>query len=347
MRLRPGTLVTVALSASVVGLGSLALVRTVDEATSPRGGVAPTSTPRHLAIGVSTLSLARNATDPWEPADLEEVDDFERRAGVHAGIVMWFADFAGAGFDPRQARAVARRGSVPEISWEPWDAASAKINQPTYRLKTIIDGSHDAVIRGWARGIAAYGAPVRLRFGHEMNGRWYPWAELANGNRPGEFVQAWRHVREIFAAEGASNVSWIWAPVAGTVTRELFPGEAAVDEVGVSGFNGGARLFRREWRPFETAFGPTLTAVHAMAPSKPVTLPEIASANAGGDKAEWIRELFAAVASRPYIRSLVWFNLVKETDWRIESSAAAQAAFAQGAAASATTPPGTTTPPAP
>ena len=63
-----------------------------------------------------------------------------------------------------------------------------------------------------------------------------------------------------------------------------------------------------------------------------MSLPEIASAEAGGDKAGWIAQLFAEIRRRPYIREIVWFNLDKEADWRISSSPAAQEAFADAVA---------------
>ena len=40
--------------------------------------------------------------------------------------------------------------------------------------------------------------------------------------------------------------------------------------------------------------------------------------------------MFDEIERRPYIRALVWFNLRKETDWRIESSPSARRAFADG-----------------
>jgi beta-mannanase len=287
-----------------------------------------------LALGVTTLSLARDAFRPWEPDDLGEVDAFERGARAHADVVMWFADWAHGRFDARQARAVARRGSVPEISWEPWDATvGPRRAQPRYALGRIAEGRHDAYVRRFARAVARYGGPVRLRFAQEMNGRWYPWSESANGNRRGQFVRAWRHVHGLFAAEGATNVTWIWAPVAGGLRREQYPGPAYVDVLGVSGFNGGGLLFRRQgWRSFPDAFGMTLDALHHLAPGKPVALSEIASTERGGDKAQWIREMFAEIRRRPYVRALVWFNLRKEADWRIDSSDAAREAFARGIA---------------
>jgi mannan endo-1,4-beta-mannosidase len=285
-----------------------------------------------LQLGVTTLALARNAYRPWRAADLEQVNAFEQHASHHADVVMSFADWAHtANFDAAQAAAIAARGSVPEISWEPWDASKGiRTPQPRYRLARIIRGDFDAYIRRWAESMAAYGKPVRLRFAHEMNGDWYPWAETANGNHRGEYARAWRRVHAIVDAAGARNVKWVWSPVAGTVRRELYPGSDQVDVLGVSGFNGGSKLFRGTWRSFAVAFGPTLDAVHALDARKPVELSEVASTEAGGSKAAWIRGMFAEVRRRPWIRALVWFNLRKETDWRIESSPAARRAFAEG-----------------
>jgi hypothetical protein len=44
--------------------------------------------------------------------------------------------------------------------------------------------------------------------------------------------------------------------------------------------------------------------------------------------------MWASLARRPYVTSMVWFNLVKEANWRIDSSPSAQRAFAAGARAS-------------
>ncbi len=334
VRRRAGALLSGTLLLAVAGLLAL-------QVAGPWGGGTRAGEPRpwpvpaaatapRVQLGVTTLALARNADRPWRTGDLREVNAFERQARHHVGIVMWFASWAhNKHFDALQARAVAARGSTPEITWEPWDA-SGDVDQPRYRLARIIAGDHDAYVRRWAREIAAYGGPVRLRFAQEMNGRWYPWAERANGNRPGEFVRAWRHVRAIFTAAGATNVTWVWAPVAGAARPGLFPGSDQVDVIGVSGFNGGSILFRRKWRSFARAFGPTLDFVHALDPSKPVELAEIASTETGGNKAAWIRGMLTEVQRRPYVRALVWFNLSKETDWRIESSPSARRAFADG-----------------
>lgn len=283
-------------------------------------------------LGVTTQALARNAFEEWDAGDLAEVNRFEHAARAHADIVVWFADWEhNRSFDVDQARAVAARGAIPEVSWEPWDASVGTYEkQPRYRLSTIIAGDHDALLRRWGRGLAAYGGPVRIRFAHEMNGRWYPWAERFNDNRPGEFVRAWRHVRRVLREEGATNVQWIWCPVTGQVPEDMFPGPDQVEILGLSGFNGGVTTFNRRWRPFRLAFNEALDDLHELAPDLPVELSEISSAEAGGDKAAWIGDMFEEIADRPYVRSLVWFEVVKEADWRIVSSPAATRAFAAG-----------------
>jgi beta-mannanase len=68
-----------------------------------------------------------------------------------------------------------------------------------------------------------------LRFAAEMNGDWLPWSEGVNGNRAGDYVAVWRHVRARFRHAGADNAIWVWNPIAtyegSTPLRGLFPGE--------------------------------------------------------------------------------------------------------------------------
>jgi len=327
-----GTAVSLALLLAVAVLIALQLTQSgTASAPQPWPLAAPGHTPR-VELGVTTAALARDSAQPWQSSDLTQVNSSEQGARRHADIVMWFADWAHiASFDPQQAAAVAARGSVPEVSWEPWDSTRALgTSQPSYQLSDIIDGAHDAYIKRWAGAIAAYKRPVMLRFAQEMNGGVYPWAESANGNRPGQYVSAWRHVHTIFTQAGATNVRWIWAPVTGNVQSAQYPGSSFVDVVGLSGFIGDKSVFGSPWRSFATAFGPSLDTLHTLAPEKPLSLAEIGAAQTGGDKATWIKQMFQEIQRRSYIKSIVWFNLRKEADWRIESSSAAQSAFAAG-----------------
>ena len=287
-----------------------------------------------LDLGVTTGPLARNWWRPWHASALSTVDTFEHRAGKHSAIVMWYADWKHNRLpQTAQLDAVQRRGSTPEITWEPWDASKGLYTaQPRYRLAHIIDGTFDSYIRGWARALAAWKHPVLLRFAQEMDGNWFPWADHANGNHPGQFVQAWDHVHRIFEEAGATNVKWVWSPAFARSSAQ-FPDAGAVDVMATTCQNGGRPLFARGWQSFARGCGQALDRLHTLDPSLPIQLAETASAEKGGSKAQWIEDMWAYLATRPYVTSIIWFDLAKETNWRIDSSPSAGRAFAAGARA--------------
>ena len=61
---------------------------------------------------------------------------------------------------------------------------------------------------------------------------------------------------------------------------------------------------------------------------------ETASTEVGGDKAAWITNSFASdlPGRLPRVRAVIWWDHVGETDWRVNSSAAALAAYRSVAA---------------
>jgi beta-mannanase len=322
--------------APVVPLAALTLLFSQQLEAGGRPSVKRPAAPSPSAtvdVGVATTRLAQDAWRPWKPSDLATVDAFEHAARKRASIVMWYADWQHSLVSPAQLEAVTRRGSIPEITWEPWDARGRTgAAQPRFALRNIIAGRFDSYIRNWAGRLAAWGKPVRLRFAQEMNGFWYPWAERANGNHPGEFIRAWRHIHDIFTAAHAGNVQWVWSPVSGAPPA-YFPGVRYVDVLGLTCLNGGKDLFRQGWRTFAGVCGRSISQIHALAVNLPIELSEVATAERGGNKPAWIAGMFAYLSQHPEVKTFIWFDLRKETDWRLESSAAAARAFAAGVSA--------------
>jgi hypothetical protein len=230
-------------------------------------------------------------------------------------------------------------GIMPMIGWEPWDytapsdAARLHGDQPRYQLARIVDGSFDPYIRRWARGLRTWGHPVAIRFAHEMNGSWYPWSEQLNGNQPGQYVAAWRHVHDIFQSEGAHNVIWVWSPnidfQGSQPIDELYPGDNYVDWVGLVGYYRHPLPKSPGYPSFDQLFGPTLRDIRAVT-QKPIVITETGGTEAAGHKAAWIGAFFAGLRQHPEIRGFVWFDVNKEADWRFTSSPSAEEAFAAG-----------------
>jgi beta-mannanase len=262
---------------------------------------------------------------------LGQLDASEHAVGAHAAIVGTFADWAHTPDFPRGfAEAANRRGAVAMISWEPWDSWRGGADQPRYALRSIAAGRHDALVDRWAAAVARYGRPVMLRFAPEMNGDWLPWSTGVNGNAAGDYVAAWRHVRERFRRAGAGNAVWVWNPsvdyAGATPLRELFPGPREVDWLAVDGYNwGDTRAWG--WQSYADIFAPTLRAFHALAPGRPEMIAETGSAPGAG-RAAWVTDTLRS-ARRDGLRAVLWFEFDKETDWRLAADpASARAARA-------------------
>jgi hypothetical protein len=96
--------------------------------------------------------------------------------------------------------------------------------------------------------------------------------------------------------------------------------------MGFDGYNWGTVQTTSTWQTFPTIASRIYAGLAAK--GKPIMIPETASTELGGDKASWIAGILPALeASFPQVKALVWFQMNKETDWRIDSSTAAKSAF--------------------
>ena len=292
-------------------------------------------------------STYNRGNPPWDEG---AIDQFEQNAGKPISILHWGQSWWRCGgscgyqeFSAQQPQfdAMRRRGIIPLLDWSAWDSSASRVDQPRFALQKIIDGEHDAYIMRWAAAARKWGQPFFLRFNWEMNGDWFPWSERVNGNHSGQYVQAWRHVHDIFRAQGANNVTWVWCPnivfSRAIPLDQLYPGDAYVDWTCLDGYNWGEGPPQNDrWHSFSEIFAEAYAQVLALAPGKPLMIGETASSELGGVKAEWIKNTFGSEIPKgfPRIEAVLWFNWNTEgMQWTIESSSAAQAAFAAAIAA--------------
>lgn len=247
-----------------------------------------------------------------------------RKVAITHTFFQWTLDFAPT------VRTDLAGGRVPLITWEAWTNG---VGTP---LDDIISGVHDTLIRTRAQASAAVGQKFFLRWGHEMNGNWYPWTGFSNGASTAasaKYIAAYRHIHDVFTAAGATNVIWVFCPNVDSVPTaawndwiNYYPGDAYVDWMGVDGYNWGTSQVGSTWQAFPDIAGRIYAGLAAK--GKPVMIPETASTELGGDKAAWIASILPALkTSFPAIKALVWFHMTKETDWRVDSSVTAQATF--------------------
>lgn len=299
-------------------------------ALAPSGGLAlgaqrvvaiPASDPsradaRKLALGISMP----------DGRDLGELDDFRASIGGTrvATWTIWrqWGRAAVSAFPMAAAEGARQRGAVPIIWWEP--ISPDDWSDTTYtRHQNIVDGLHDDYIRQFALDAKAYGHRVLLRFAHQANSDYLPWAwdySPTDDNTVRTFKRAWRHVRRIFRDVGASNVKFVWTIATQTcagncLKRPLgFPGRRWVDYLGFTWENWGEAgpdpvTPSEPWTPMLKGFTPIVKRLMAVS-RKPIMAVAVASGPDGGNKARWIRNGYPKIYRRlPRVKAIMYLNV--------------------------------------
>jgi hypothetical protein len=263
------------------------------------------------------------------------------RYGATPASVLWFDSWAtGNAFDAAGARTLWAQGLLMHFTWEPWDPGLSATDPGQIHLQDIIDGRWDGYIRARGAEFAAAGVPIMVRWGHEFNGNWYPWGIANNSNDPALYVSAYRRVHDLVTAAGATNVQWVWCfnnsstpDASWNAPARSYPGDAYVDWVAIDGYNWGLGPSwdpgGNHWTSFDTMFTSAYAQARAIAPRRPVMIGEIGSSEDGGNKAQWINDMSAALQSGRYpdLKLIVYFDQDKEELWSGTSSTATATAF--------------------
>lgn len=324
----PGFVVALTLSLLSVGFTAGATSAVEPSGDSPRAGLdsasGPTTCPakaaggptRKLALGISML----------DDQNLATLNSFTASVGGRCPAIwsLW-SDWGGADAAfPAGALPTALKAQeiTPMVLWQPVDPTNLESGAFTY--ERIVAGDFDGYIREWALDAKEFGAPVLVRFAHEMDGSWFPWGTTATnfaGNTPELFIKAWKRIWKIFRGRsgvGAANVRFLWSPL--TPTATLYPGHKFVDYVGFTAFNWG----KQRWKTMMDLY-PSKVASAARITSKPIIVAETGTTAIGGSKVAWIKKGHKQVyMNLPQIAAVVYFNIdmrfAAQPDWSMETT---------------------------
>ncbi len=289
-----------------------ALVATVLAATA--GCLTPLRSQQPLTPVPVPASPLVGVYEPGVPGSWSKITEFTVATGVEPRIVVYYSPWNG----PFST-------SFAQTAWSHDAYVLVQLQPNGVTLASIAAGGSDAYLRSYADAVVAFGHPVILSFGHEMNGAWYSWGD--GHTSPATFVAAWRHVVQVFRDEGAANVTWLWAvnsiKGASSALRQWWPGAAWVDWTGVDGY------YFRATDTFDSVLGSTIAAIRSIS-SAPLLIAETAVGTTANRESQ-IRALFAGVASAR-LAGVVWFDEAQHAgiyhqDWRLEDDPSAQAAF--------------------
>ncbi len=302
--------------------------------------------PSRLQFGLSVPRVLRRGAN---------LTSLETAVGRRADLVGSYQDFTEPMYTRRLKQTIAS-GRRPVVTWEPFVSTKPLLN--TRPLARIAAGRYDRYLRRSADQAKAVGKPFIIRFGHEMNGFWYPWGQprplhpqsIADPtNTPAAYVAAYRHVVTVFRQRGVRNVAWMWSPNLtdanpNVTLQSLYPGDAYVDVIGLSGY------LEKPTDTFESRYRDTMTELAPIGPGKPVLIAETGAVVDPG-RTTALPALMSAISAEPRVTGLIYFSQPDKTiDYRLEGhpddELALRTALAQprftltltGGAAFATTP---------
>lgn len=243
----------------------------------------------------------------------DEIANFKDSYGKKPYLVMVFVDWNNY-IDEKVIQDIYTSGCTLFVSWEPWHAELKKgINYDDLLL-----GKYDAYIKNFASKLKAINKPFFIRFGHEMNGNWYPWSGIKIGKD--KYIAVYKYIKNKFSKLGIENAKWVFSINWEDIPKEnnhfllYYPGDDYVDYIGIDGYNWGDTKPWSRWLSFKELFEKRYKQITDNL-NKPVIISEFSSTSKGGNKVEWIKEAMGDIKRMGNIKAFVLFNIDKETDW--------------------------------
>ena len=210
-------------------------------------------------------------------------------------------------------------------------------------LYPLLEGAYDHVLTEYAENLKAFGDPVLFRLNNEMNGDWCTYSAYYTSMDTDIYKESWRYVYRHFEEAGVDNVIWVWNPhdesfpgFAWNHYLTYYPGDEYVDIIGLTGYNPGTYFPGERWRPFQEIY-PPMYREYSRLFKQPFMITEFGSNSVGGDKVEWIGDMFEHMPQYTNIRVAIWWNGIDRDEdgnpgriYRLDETPEIQEAFRRG-----------------
>jgi hypothetical protein len=292
--------------------------------TPPTGKIYHAVYPGDITGAEDTISLAR-------------LQEYEQAAGKLTAWVYFSNEWGtGRSFPTATVTWIRDHGSVPYIRLM-LRSEPGSVPEQTFTLERIIRGDFDADLRSWAQGARAYGDPLIVEYGTEVNGEWFPWNGKWNGagaktgygdpdqaDGPERFRDATRRIIDIFRQENTLNITWIfhanngdYPEVSWNTLENYYPGDEWIDWLAVSAY--GAQTPQDDWcDPFTQSMDAAYPRLASLSANKPIIVAEfgVTQGNPLCSQADWTNNALTDLIARrwPRVIGFSWWNEGWEND---------------------------------
>jgi hypothetical protein len=226
---------------------------------------------------------------------------------------------------------MAAEGRILLIHWTPrifgtttkflWPDIAAGVYDSSYVIPT-------------AQAMRDFGSKFFLAFHNEMNASSSDDTGTASPyGTDAQYASAARHIHDVFVAQGATNVVWVFKPSGYTTqipTRmnNLYPGDAYVDWIGYDPYSSGGQssqyVIDTKYPMYQWA-----TVAKSGSHTKPMMWAEwgAVESGTGTSKADYITSIASLLRNYPLIKAICWYNSTSGTGDCYDTSTASRDAY--------------------
>lgn len=203
-----------------------------------------------------------------------------------------------------------KEGRIVELTLQTTSQAAGEGNM----VYDILNGQYDEFLNSFVKETVEFGHPVLFRFANEMNGDWCDYSAYHTSRDPEIYKEMYKYIYKIFEEAQADNVVWVWNPNEKSFPdfkwndeMMYYPGDEYVDIVGLTGYNNGNYYRGEIWRSFIEIYEPLYLKMASIS-EKPLMITEFSSSSIGGNKEQWVRNMFNHIDRYDRIKVAIWWN---------------------------------------
>lgn len=247
------------------------------------------------------------------------IEEIEKQLGYSFPLTLHYI-YLGHEFPAKGMLEAYKQGKTVELTMQVmWNVIPGNTDSEKRNVNfDVIDGLYDNYLRSFARSAKDFGHPFIFRLNNEMNSTWVRYSGIALLCDPDVFIGVWRHIYDIFQEEGVSNAIWVFnpndvdfPPMNWNSHISYYPGNKYVQMIGLTGYNTGTyykELTQENWRSFTQIYDPLNEKYSKVYGRFPWMITEFACSSIGGDKEQWIREMFDNIHKYNNIKAALWWS---------------------------------------
>lgn len=249
--------------------------------------------------------------EPSAPGGFAELDKIEKAVEYEFPFILNYTSFDNNYAHPelkQRLDSAYAKGKIMELTLQTPDKPDGNM------IYDILNGEYDAFLADYARVVSEFDHPVLFRLGNEMNGDWCPYSAFHTAKDTVVFKEFYKYIYGFFERAKADNVVWVWNPNHKSFPNfqwnheaMYYPGDKYADIIGMTAYNTGTYYAAEKWTSFETLYD-EIYYEYARLYKQPLMITEFASSSVGGDKNQWIIDMFNTIEKYDRVKVAIWWD---------------------------------------